>query len=66
MSPEFCFEIADSSSSISTINPSHANSIVNVVALDGRIIKQGVKASDATQGLAPGVYLIGNKKVLVK
>ena len=41
------------------------NTIIDVVNMQGQIIKQGVKRSEATQGLSPGIYLIGNKKVVI-
>ncbi|MBR5030241.1 MAG: hypothetical protein IKX63_03960, partial [Muribaculaceae bacterium] len=42
------------------------NTIINVVNMQGQVIKQGVKRSEATQGLPPGIYLIGNKKVVIR
>ena len=33
---------------------------------DGVLLKKGVKASEAANGLKKGVYIIGKKKVLVK
>lgn len=65
-SPEFHFEISDDPSSIGDIDVDASNRIVNVVSVDGRIIKQNVSASEAHQGLAPGIYFIGNKKVYIK
>ena len=64
--PELHFEIIDDPASIGDINVDDSNRIVNVVSVDGRIIKQNVNASDAHQGLAPGIYFIGNKKVFIK
>ena len=39
---------------------------VNVYNMQGVMMRQGVDASRATQGLPAGVYMIGGKKVLVK
>ena len=40
--------------------------IVNVYTLDGVLIRKQVEAAKATEGLKKGVYIVGNKKVLVK
>ena len=64
--PELHFEIIDNPASIGDINVDDSNCIVNVVSVDGRIVKQNVNASDAHIGLAPGIYFIGNKKVFIK
>ena len=40
--------------------------IVNVYTLDGVLIRKQVDAATATSGLKKGVYIVGNKKVLVK
>ncbi|MDE7420134.1 MAG: carbohydrate-binding protein, partial [Muribaculaceae bacterium] len=42
------------------------DAIVNVYSVDGSIVKTDVKAADATHGLDKGIYLIGNKKVIIK
>lgn len=39
---------------------------VNVYSIDGVLIKKNVKVSEATKGLAKGIYIVGNKKVAVK
>lgn len=39
---------------------------VNVYSVDGVLIKKNVKASEATNGLAKGIYIVGNTKVVVK
>ena len=41
-------------------------SFVNVFSTDGTIVKTNVKASEATEGLEKGIYLIGNRKYVVK
>ena len=45
---------------------SGAKATVDVYTLDGVLLKKGVKASEAANGLKKGVYIIGKKKVLVK
>lgn len=39
---------------------------VNVYNMQGQLVKFDVNAATATQGLHPGIYLIGGKKVIVK
>lgn len=39
---------------------------VNVYSIDGVLIKKNVKVSEATKGLAKGIYIVGNKKVAVQ
>lgn len=39
---------------------------VNVYSIDGVLIKKNVKATEATKGLAKGIYIIGDTKVVVK
>ncbi|MDD7251494.1 MAG: hypothetical protein PUH21_05745, partial [Prevotellaceae bacterium] len=39
---------------------------VDVYSVDGKLLKRGVKASQATQGLSKGIYIIGKEKVSVK
>ena len=39
---------------------------VNVYSIDGILVKKNVKVSEATEGLAKGIYIVGNKKVAVK
>lgn len=38
---------------------------VNVYNTQGQLMRQGVPASTATQGLPSGIYIVGNKKVIV-
>ena len=42
------------------------NSIVNIYSLTGVCIQRQVDAEKAIEGLAKGIYIIGNKKVVVK
>lgn len=39
---------------------------VNVYNMQGMLLRRGVPAGEATRGLAPGTYLLGNRKVQVK
>ncbi|MDE7402004.1 MAG: GH32 C-terminal domain-containing protein [Muribaculaceae bacterium] len=42
-----------------------ANQKVDVYHISGRLIKQGVDKSSATEGLDSGLYLVGGKKILI-
>lgn len=53
------------SSSIDEIEATEAG-IVNVYSLQGVVLKEGVEASKATEGLAPGLYIVGGKKIAVR
>ena len=39
---------------------------VNVYNTQGQLLRQNIPASEATQGLPAGIYIVGNKKVIVK
>lgn len=39
---------------------------VNVYTLEGTLVRQNVAAENATTGLAKGIYVVGNKKAIVK
>ena len=41
------------------------NDIVNVYSVTGVMVRRAVKVSEATLGLERGLYIVGNKKVLV-
>lgn len=43
-----------------------SDAIVDVYTLGGVKVKSGVAASNATEGLAKGVYIVNHKKVIVK
>ncbi|MBR5117723.1 MAG: M6 family metalloprotease domain-containing protein [Muribaculaceae bacterium] len=51
---------------VESLNMDKNDALVNVYNMQGQLIKQGVNANIATQGLRPGIYLIGGKKVVVK
>lgn len=40
--------------------------VVNVFTLTGQQIKSSVARAEATDGLMPGLYIVGNKKVIVR
>lgn len=43
-----------------------SGNLVDVYSIFGVKVRTAVDAQDATAGLAPGLYIVGNKKVLVK
>ena len=46
--------------------PAQDNDFVNVYNLQGVAVRRNVAASEATQGLPAGIYIINGKKTLVK
>lgn len=50
---------------VEAVKTESAPSRVNVYSLTGQKVKSDVNASEATQSLRPGIYIIGNKKVIV-
>lgn len=44
----------------------YGNGLVSVYSIAGNLIKKNVSEKNALEGLAKGIYLIGNKKVIVK
>ena len=42
------------------------NETVNVYTLQGIVLKQNVKGSEALNGLPRGIYIVGNRKVIVR
>ncbi|MBP5687891.1 MAG: S8 family serine peptidase [Muribaculaceae bacterium] len=51
---------------VNTIGMDSYNEIVNVYNAQGQLIRRNVKAGEATQNLPAGIYVVGNKKVVVK
>lgn len=49
-----------------TISGIDSDAIVDVYTIGGAKVKSGVAASNATEGLAKGVYIVNHKKVIVK
>lgn len=41
-------------------------SVVNVYSINGTLVRKNVNATNATNGLPAGIYVVGNQKVLVK
>jgi hypothetical protein len=56
----------DAPTAIDNINLDGYNDIVNVYNAQGQLIRENVKAGEATRNLPRGIYIVGNKKVLVK
>lgn len=48
------------------VSEADANAPVNVYNIAGQQVRANVLPAEATEGLAPGFYIVGNKKVLVK
>ena len=42
------------------------DSVVDVYTMQGQLLRHRVPREAATQGLAPGIYIVGNKKVVVR
>lgn len=51
--------------SIEGIGGDEAGAVVDVYTLDGVLVKSGVGMSEAADGLQPGIYVMGGRKVLV-
>lgn len=51
---------------IDDIENLNANGPVNVYNTQGQLLRRNVERSTATQGLPSGIYIVGNKKVIVK
>ena len=43
-----------------------SDSKVNIYTLDGRVVKTMAERTEATNGLQPGIYIIGKDKIVVK
>lgn len=53
-------------SAINTVAPAQEASVVSVYTLSGVKVRTNVEAAKATNGLPAGLYIVGQKKVLVK
>jgi hypothetical protein len=56
----------DAPTAIGTIALDSYNEIVNVYNAQGQLIRSNVKAGEATRNLPRGIYIVGNKKVVVE
>lgn len=54
--------IATSVNEVKAVDP---DALVDVYSLTGALVRKSVKNSEATNGLVPGIYLVGGKKVIV-
>jgi alpha-amylase len=60
---------ADQPTAIADITVSHNANATSVVAIDGRTVRHfnsAVSTTEAIDGLAPGIYIVNGKKVLVR
>ena len=60
---------ADQPTAIVDIAVSHNANATSVVAIDGRTVRRfnnAVSTTEAISGLAPGIYIVNGKKVLVR
>lgn len=55
-----------STSAVGEITVNGAETLVNVYNFAGKLLRSNVKAAGATDGLHPGFYIVGGKKVIVK
>lgn len=62
----YALRMPDAPTAISTIGLDSYNEIVNVYNAQGQLIRSNVKAGEATRNLPSGIYIVGNKKVVVK
>ena len=63
---DVCHIVVDNVNAIVNITPSLADDIVNVYNMQGQVIRRGVMRDTATHGLPQGIYVVGNKKVVVR
>ena len=61
----YALRLPDTPTAITTIG-AEGNEIVNVYNVQGMLLKQNIKAADALKELPRGIYIIGNRKVIVK
>ena len=62
----YALRLPDAPTAIGTIDMDAYNTIVNVYNVQGQLIRENVKAGEATFNLPRGIYIVGNKKVVVK
>jgi hypothetical protein len=62
----YALRMPDAPTAISTLDVDNASDVVNVYNMQGMLLKRGVNINEATIGLSRGIYIVGNKKVVVK
>jgi len=62
----YALRLPDAPTAIGTIGLDSYNEVVNVYNAQGQLMRRNVKASEATLNLPAGIYIVGNKKVVVK
>ena len=59
------FEPYNSMSGVENVS-AQTDAVVDVYSISGVKVRRAVKAADATAGLAPGIYIAGNRKIVVR
>ena len=62
----YALRLPDAPTAIGTIGLDSYNEVVNVYNAQGQLVRRNVKAGEATLNLPAGIYIVGNKKVIVK
>ncbi len=62
----YALRLPDAPTAIGTIDMDAYNTLVNVYNVQGQLIRENVKAGEATLNLPRGIYIVGDKKVVVK
>lgn len=65
---DMCHIVVDKTDAIDhiTVDPLDDGNEVDVYTMQGQLLRHSVPRETATQGLAPGIYIVGNKKVVVR
>lgn len=64
-SAELVLPVDGNNSAVKTLSADNENSLVDVYTPSGIVLKRQVKAINALDGLAPGIYIVGDKKEIV-
>jgi alpha-amylase len=59
------FGVVESTTAIHGIETAH-NGLVKVYSLDGRLVRTAKDSREATIGLPKGIYIVNNKKLVLK
>ncbi len=62
----YALRMPDAPTAIGMVGVDTASDVVNVYNMQGMLLKCGVNINEATIGLSRGIYIVGNKKVVVK